>query len=286
MMKPFARRSPRWLATSIAIHIVVVAALLQIVFRYPLGQLIGLTEPELKERIQYVKLPAQPTEHSGGGLAATPIKSAAPAKLETPVVTPTKVPEAHPSDSSRAHAAGGTGSGFGVSGSGLATGIVPRLPDRRIALAPSVLTRTPRSLAEDVDSIVDLAIGIVRDSMAIAMGKRKPGDWTIKGKDGQTWGWDQSGIRLGKVTIPQALLALLPLNVGSGQSPIEARSAAFIRRDIMDNGQRAISEDEFRAAVKRIRERKEREKREKQVASDTKNQPPQPTPPQQPPAQP
>jgi hypothetical protein len=285
MRKPFSRRNPGWLAASLAIHVVAVATLLQIVFRYPLGQLIGLAEPELKERIQYVKLPAQPTEHSGGGLAATPIRSATPAPLQTPTVAPTTIPEAHPSDSSTAHAAGGTGTGFGVSGSGLATGIVPRQPDRRIALEPGTLAHTPRTIAEDVDSIVDLAIGIVQDSMAIAAGRKKPGEWTIKGKDGQTWGWDQSGIRLGKFTIPQALLALLPLNVGSAQSPIEARSAAFIRRDIMDNGQRAISEDEFRAAVKRIRERKEREKREKQLASDTKNPSPQPAAPQ-PPAQP
>ncbi|HEY3258026.1 MAG TPA: hypothetical protein VGJ64_04165, partial [Gemmatimonadaceae bacterium] len=67
MKKPFARRHPGWLATSVAIHVVAVATLFQIVFRYPLGQLIGLAEPELTERIQYVKLPAQPTEHSGGG---------------------------------------------------------------------------------------------------------------------------------------------------------------------------------------------------------------------------
>jgi hypothetical protein len=109
--------------------------------------------------------------------------------------------------------------------------------------------------------------------MAIASGQRKPGDWTVKGKDGQTWGWDQAGIHLGKFTIPQALLAMLPLNVNGG-SPIEGRSAAYIRRDVLENGQRAISEDEFRAAVKRIRARKEKERREKQLATDDKGQQP------------
>ena len=124
-----------------------------------------------------------------------------------------------------------------------------------------------------MDSIVNLAIGIYVDSAAIASGQRRPGDLTVKGKDGKVWGWDQAGIRLGKFTIPNALLALLPLNISPGQSPIELRSAAYIRRDVLENGQRAVSEDEFRAAIKRIRERKEREKRErqeKQVATDPK----------------
>ena len=274
--KPSKRRSAGSLAASIAIHVVAVAILVQVVFRYPLGQLMGLSEPEVsQERIQYVRVQPPPTENSGGGHRAEPVKHAAPAALQTPTAVPTTVPVAHPNDSSKAHAAGGTGTGLGVSGSELATGIEPRQPDPRIALAPGQIARSPRTTAQDVDSIVSLAIGIVQDSMQIAAGQRKPGDWTIKGKNGDTWGWDQNGnIRLGKVTIPGALLAMLPLNKAGGGSPIEARSTAYIRRDVLENGQRAISEDEFRAAVKRIRERKEREKRQKMLASDSKDPPP------------
>ena len=275
---PFQRRSAGSLAASIAIHVVAIVALLNIVFRYPLGQLMGMRQPEMnQERIQYVKVPPPPTENSGGGHTAEPIKRAAPAPLQAPVTVPETVPVAHPSDSSQAHAAGGTGSGMGVSGSAVATGIEPRQPDKRIALEAGPITRTPRTNAETVDSIVTLAIGIVQDSIAIANGQRKPGDWTIKGKNGETWGWDKNGnIRLGKFTIPGALLAMLPLNKAGGGSPIEARSAAYIRRDVLESGQRAISEDEFRAAVKRIRERKEREKRQKMLVSDAKDQPTQP----------
>jgi hypothetical protein len=271
------RRAPSF-AASVAIHVVMIGALGLIVFRYPLGQLIGISEPEVnQERIQYVKLPEQPTENSGGGHTATPVKRATSAPLTAPVETPVTVPVARPSDSSRARAAGGSGVGLGVSGSGLATGIEPREPDKRIALEPGPMARTPRTAAETVDSIVSLAIGIVRDSIAIASGQRKPTDWTVKGKGG-TWGWDEKGIRLGKFTIPQALLAMLPLNVSANMSPIEARSAAYIRRDVLENSQRAISEDEFRAAVKRIRERKEREKRQGTLVVDTKSEPPKPTP--------
>src|SRR6185436_19050042 len=111
--QPFERRGPRWWAASVAIHIVAIAALASIVFRYPLGQLMGLTEPELNtERIQYVKVPAPPTENSGGGHTAVPVEKAAPAPLQAPTEVPTTVPVAHPSDSSQAHAAGGTGSGM------------------------------------------------------------------------------------------------------------------------------------------------------------------------------
>lgn len=275
-MKVFERRSARWWAFSVAAHVVLIAALAQIVFRYPLGQLMGITPPEIQpERLQYIALPAPRTASSGGGGAAD--EKSAPAALRAPTTTPAMVPETTPVDSSRAQAAGATGTGRGVDGSGLATGIVPRQPDPRIALSPGAMIRSPRTVAQDVDSIVNLAIGIYVDSVTAAAGQRKPGDWTIKGKDGQVWGVDGNNIYLGKYKLPSALLALLPLNKAGGGSPIEARSAAFIRRDIMENAQRSISEDEFRAAVKRIRERKEREKRQRLLASDT-DEPPKTTP--------
>ena len=256
-------RSRRWWALSIAAHVVIVALLAQVMFKYPLGQLMGLTKPEVRqEKLHYITVPKPPTENSGGRRSA-PARGGSPAALPTPTSTPKDLPVLTPLDTPRSVAAGGRGTGFDAFGSGLATGLVPREPDPRIELTPGSPIRTPRTVAEDVDSIVQLAIGIVSDSMEIVAGQRKPGDWTIKGKDGKVWGWDQNGIRLGKFTIPQALLALLPLNIGANQDPIAARRAAWIRADIMYNAQRSISEDEFRAAVKRIRERKDRERREK-----------------------
>ena len=267
--RPLARRrSPRWWAVSIAIHVVAVTLLAQYVFKYSLGQLMGIPRERLtQERIQYV-VPTPP-EASGGQNAKAPSPAAAPAALRAPTEVPTAVPAPANIDSSRSQAAGGTGTGDGSGGSGVATGISPRLPDARIALSPETMTRTPRTTAEAVDSIVSLVIGIVNDSLQIANAQRKPGDWTVKGKDGKVWGWDPQGnIRLGKFTIPGALLALLPLNTQSRISPIEQRSLAYIRRDILENAQRSINEDEFREAVKRIRERKERERRQQQLASE------------------
>lgn len=268
MKKPFERRSTRWWVLSILAHGVLIAVLAQIIFRYPIGQVSGIPKEQMRpERIQWVDV--SPMTQSSGG-SPTTSQGAAPAALQPPREVPKVVAPPPPPDSSRSQAAGGTGSGEGSSGDGggFATGIAPRAPDSRIALNPSVIARVPRPTEEAVDSIVELAVGIVRDSLAILAAQRAPGDWTRKGKDGQVWGWDPQGnIRLGKFTIPGALLALLPLNSQSRIGPIEGRSLAYIRRDVLENAQRSINEDEFRAAVKRIRERKERERREGMIAT-------------------
>lgn len=264
-LNPFKqKRSKRWWTISIIAHGIVVLLLAQIVFRYPLGQLMGIPKEKVRpERVQYIALP-KPAGTEGGATRSTP---AAPAPLQTPAVTPSTITNPPVIDSVRARAAGATGTGLSDIGAGLATGVSPRLPDSRITLVPGDLAPVPRTLSENVDSVISLAIGIVSDSLAIAAGQRKPGDWTVKGKGG-TWGWDPNGnIRLGKFTIPGALLALLPLNVQSPMSPIEQRSVAWIRQDILYHAQRTITEDEFRASVKRIRERKERERRQKMLAA-------------------
>lgn len=263
--RPFDRRSPRWWAISVLAHVALIAVLAQIVFKYPIGQIIGIArQKQVPETITYIQVAQPAGESSGGGRAETPSESAAPAPLQAPAEAPTSVPPAAPQDSSRSQAAGGTGTGRSGDGTGPATGIAPRLPDSRIALSPHAVGRLPQTEMQALDSIVEIAIGVVRDSLAIAEAQRKPGDWTLKDKDGRPWGWDRQGnIRLGKFTIPGALLALLPLNTQGPISPIEQRSLAWIRRDIFENAQRSINEDEFRAAVKRIRERKERERRDR-----------------------
>ena len=265
-LNPFKqKRSKRWWTISIIAHGIVVLLLAQIVFRYELGQLMGIPKEKVTpERVQFIALPKP--SGTEGGATANPAP-AAPAPLQTPSVTPSTITRPPVMDSVRTRAAGATGTGLGDIGAGIATGVSPQLPDSRIALVPGDLAPVPRTVSENVDSVISLAIGIVNDSLAIAAGQRKPGDWTVKGKGG-TWGWDPNGnIRLGKFTIPGALLALLPLNVQSAMSPIEQRSVAWIRQDILYHAQRTITEDEFRASVKRIRERKERERRQKMLAA-------------------
>jgi predicted ribosome quality control (RQC) complex YloA/Tae2 family protein len=71
---------------------------------------------------------------------------------------------------------------------------------------------------------------------------------------------DRNKIYIGDHSIPTAILALLPLN--SGTNPIKNREERALnaqRVEIQEQAQRAMNEEEFREAVKRIRERKERE---------------------------
>jgi hypothetical protein len=173
------------------------------------------------------------------------------------------VPTQLPPTSSGAGSVGGVTGGRGT-GSGAATGVTPAYGDPRVWVEPGPFVALPRTPAQRADSLIRDAFGAYADSAAIANANpsRAPGDWTVE-KGGQKWGVDQKWVHLGKLKIPTAVLALLPLNVqGNPQELERQRNQATMRRDIMYQASRAASEDEFRAAVKRIRERKERERRE------------------------
>jgi hypothetical protein len=218
---------PRGLVLSIAIHVLVILALATITFRYPIGHLIGLN----KERTSALPpAPKSPDESQG--------------------------------------AVSGKEGGSGGARAGIATGVEPAMPDPRLPLTAAPFEPIPKTPAERVDSAVKAAFGVYYDSAKYAAEhpERAPGDWTKTTADGQKWGWDPTGIRLGKFTIPNALLAALPLDmIANGRSPVDQRAAAWMRADIMEHAQRSVSEDEFRAAVRRIRERKERARRERET---------------------
>jgi hypothetical protein len=264
----FEKRSRRWWIFSILAHVAVAVLLAQIVFTYPLGQLLGIARPEVRtEKLTYVRVAPPPTEHSGQPQRGTPTKSSAPAPMTTPTQVPQDLPPVLPDTVARA--AGGTGTGRDPTGSGLATGVVPRQPDGRIGLNPDPVARVPRTMAQEVDSIIGLTIGIALDTIAAHEKDGKLPEWFVKTKLG-TIGLTKDYIQLGKLKIPTALLALTALNAPQGMDNVDARRLAYIRQDIMMSGQRALSEDEFRAAVKRIRERKDRERREKIIADGGK----------------
>jgi hypothetical protein len=80
-------------------------------------------------------------------------------------------------------------------------------------------------------------------------------------KGGYKWGIDRQAIRLGPVSIPTALLAMLPLNLQGNPIAMERdRSYAAMHRDIQVHAQQAINDADFMKAVRSIRERKERER--------------------------
>jgi hypothetical protein len=254
------------LLLSIAIHVFLIIALAAITFRYPLGQLIGLPRDRdhTSERLQYIVLPHGQPSGNGSRATATPPAKGAPAPLQAPPAVPAVLPPV-PTNSSSGAVSGKAG-GTGGAAAGIATGVDPAAPDPRIPLAAAPYQPAERTPAELADSAVQAAFGVYFDSAKYAADHqgRAPGDWTHTTADGQKWGWDPGGIRLGKFTIPNAVLAALPLRVGNGRSPVDVRNQDWMHNDIMLHAQQAISEDEFRSAVRRIRERKEKERREKE----------------------
>jgi len=263
------------LLLSIVIHVFIIVALATITFRYPLGQLIGLPKDRdhTPERLQYITLPRGEPTGNGSRTTATPPAKGTPAPLVAPTSIPTTIPTT-PNPNATSGAVSGKAGGKGDAPAGIATGVEPTAPDPRIPLAAAPYQPPTRTPAELADSAVKAAFGVYLDSALYAAqhAGRQPGDWTKTTADGQKWGWDPGGIRLGKFTIPNAVLAALPLKVGSGMSPVEARNQAWMHSDIMLHTQQAISEDAFRDAVRRIRERKEKERREKEkpVTADGK----------------
>ena len=266
---------PRGLLLSIAIHVALLIALATITFRYPIGHLIGLSRQrqQTPERIQFIVMPKGEPAGNGSRSTAPPRAKGAPAPLRAPTDVPSEVPAPPARDESQGAISGKEG-GTGGARAGIATGVEPAFPDPRLPLGPLTFEPIPKTPAERVDSAVKAAFGVYYDSAKYAAEhpERAPGDWTTT-KDGQKWGWDPVGIRLGKFTIPNALLAALPLDmIANGRSPVDQRAAAWMRTDILEHAQRSVSEDEFRNAVRRIRERKEKERREREktLAADGK----------------
>jgi hypothetical protein len=85
------------------------------------------------------------------------------------------------------------------------------------------------------------------------------------GEGDKKYGIDQRKIYLGPVEIPTAVLALLPINAQANPQSLDRNRALDLQRaDIANHAQRAVTEEEFKEAIKRIRERKERERKKAQ----------------------
>ena len=287
-------RSPRALAVSVGLHLVVGFALLQLLtFGHGLSGFLGLSKPKQREeRISYVTpvapkvTPAAaavprrtPTPAPSARLAppSPTIEVGPPVALPTPTVAPAVT---------RADTGGGVGSATSGNGVGALDpnlrGVQPGYTDARIwrgsAGGGNAAPAPSRNGTERLDSIISFAITSVADSLAeVARSEgrysRAPGDWTKKGKNGEKWGWDNAGIRLGKVVIPNALLTLLPLNAqvamsGNSTAIDRERRLSASRTDIMRNADLALGDLQFRNLVNELRDRREKERRDRLRAPD------------------
>lgn len=256
---------------SIAVHVVLIALIASITFTYPIAELFGPRTVEPTERIQYVKVqPAAPRAAGSGN--ASPItrkvKQIPAAPLLAPSVIPSTLPPIPAPTASTGAGIGNSGvAGSGDSPTGLASGLMPSMPDPRIELKPNTL-RLPLTQAQRNDSAVKAIYMAYREAeiAAAARTSKDPRDWTFE-KNGQKYGIDTSYIYLGRFKIPSAILAALPFNYGGvdGRRIIDGRNAAWIQNDIYTHSQ-GLSEDDFRAAIKRIRERTDREKKQAEEA--------------------
>ena len=282
------RRSPKPLLIAVGVHVLAAAAVVQLLtlgYGIPSWMPFGDDNSLREERLTYV----EPVKAPSATVAETPRPVRTPtASPAVPAAAPAASPEgsapvpvmpAAPRDTGRGAP---PGNGIGAIDPNV-RGIRPGYEDERVwrgfggggGGGTGTGTGVRGDRADGLDSIMAGAISAARDSLdslARAQGRygRAPGDWTKTDKDGNKWGWDQQGIRLGKVMIPNALLSLLPLNsataanMSGNMSRMEAeRRLATSREDIQRMSERTMGETEFRRVVKEMDKRRDSERRER-----------------------
>jgi hypothetical protein len=127
---------------------------------------------------------------------------------------------------------------------------------------PGAVVVAPKTGDQARDSALAAALKVYNDSMAAVADARQPGDWTIK-KNGKRYGLDRGRLVLGDLSVPIPFALQAPPAISERN-----RLAERIRAEIEQQSKRAINEEEFRTAVKRIRERKERERERMQKGGD------------------
>lgn len=274
---PRKRTPSRPFVFSVVLHVFLVAALVRFLvspasFIMIFGSRKSAEIPA--ERIGFLRLPqatGAPVAGKSGG-DDRPVSKTPPEKL----VAPTTIPTTIPSGPVSAVPALSEGSGPLVGGGGPTRGIRPTYSDPRLWSPPGDIVTAPKSAKERLDSTIVSIISPFNDSIAAAAGQRKPGDWTFE-KDGKKYGIDSKFIRLGKFSIPTAVLAMLPINQSQNPTTYESNKLQQqLHADIFWQAQRGMNDADFKKAVKSIRERKEREKAQaEKKAGKTEQSPPQ-----------
>ena len=279
---------------SVLLHLVVAVVVAQLLtFGHGLSSFLNFGKAEkAEERVTYVatRSPSpqpRPTKPPRQVTRAVPMVSA-PSAVPSGLAAPSAPPVVVRADTGSGGDASGTGSGVGAIDPNL-KGVTPAYGDKRVWQGPVGNGVAPgRDGIERLDSIIGFAITSSRDSvdsLARAQGKysKAPGDWTTKDKNGNKWGWDNAGIRLGKVVIPNALLSLLPLNAqvglsGNFTSMERERRLSLSRADILRMSDRALGDADFKKLATELRDRRERERRDRLKAPSASVAPSAPAP--------
>ena len=283
------QRSGPALVVSVILHAFLVVAILEaLAVPAQLRSWLQGTEATVapRERISYLVIappppppppgPATPGRAGGDGRRGS-------AERSTVIEAPPAVPSGLPVPSGAPTSTEDIGTGPVIGGGGPRRGVQPSYGDPRVWVSPGPLVSEPKTATERLDSALVSSLEAYRDSLAAARGPagRRPGDWTIE-RGGQKYGMDEKFIRLGPISIPTAVLAALPLNVQGNPVLMEREKRLnMMRAEILEQAQRGLNEQEFRDAVKSIRERKERERAREAEAKkgrDAEAPPPEPTP--------
>ena len=289
------RATPKTLITAIAVHVVIIMALVRLIsLGHGLHDWFGLAPmfDKREERVTYVEAPKpvpKPAPVAQKPVAKQP-NPTQPQPSTGPVVgVETKVDLSVPTVA-RGGDSSATAKPSAITLNPALIGIAPANVDPRIWAPSENGLGVPRTGKQMLDSVIGWAIAAAADSLdSIARVNnpgREPGDWTKRMKNGERWGWDKTGLRLGKYTVPNALLALLPAGIQKSMSgnPIAMqndRRLAFAREDIQRFGAQALGEADFRRAVKemRIREDMKHQARSDAKAAEKKDPSSKPPPP-------
>lgn len=272
------KRTPSSYLVAVVLHAGLAIALWHTLqFPTQLRDFLGLGEPTAQpsERIRFVAV-APPAGggadvvgpvRTGGG-RREPNAATAPVRPSPPPIAPRDVPSVLPPVSAPSAPLGPSSGPFVGAGNGPARGVQPAYSDPRVWPATPSAEGVVKAPDERLDSAVVARLNTYRDSVAINTyqpNKFEKGDWTVGGPGGK-YGIDRQFIRLGKFSIPTALLGLLPLNQQANPIAMEREQRlAAMRNEILYNANRQLNEDEFRNAVKAIRARKEKERKEQQA---------------------
>ena len=240
------------------------------------GRLLALgVEPAGRLPRQIVLFePEAPTPRghgTGTGPSETPSRAAG---VEAPVIA---VPTAPPVDSGtpalRPGAGGrdtvtvatrGSRSGRGIRG---VTNYTPQLGDGKVWVDAATGEVSTASREIRLDSVVAVRMQQLADSMEknpLPDANANPyvsKPWTFR-VGGKTYGIDSKGIHLGDITIPTAVLAFLSTPQGNIDQARANQAFMAMRADLLRAAARAQTMEDFREAVKELRERKEKEHEE------------------------
>src|SRR5581483_280949 len=261
------RRPSAALAISLVLHVVLGAGLIALLIM-PHAASTWLHYPKdrepVVERIGFLAMPKTrtSTENNPGkaGGDNRPLSKTKPKELVAPQAVPNTLPSA-PTNAMPTPSEPEGGAGQVVGQGGVTQGVSPSYSEKNKGLwvPPAKVPTAPKTSPQRFDSAVAGMVQAHNDSLEALGKERQPGDWTFgKNKD---WGINQKWIKLGPVQLPTALLGLLPLN-STGNPVVSQREAQLnaMHADIVYHQQQAMSEDQFRQAVKELRQRRDRQR--------------------------